>query len=42
VSIGISSFPQNGRSIDEMIENAEAALYKAKSMGKDVTVIYGD
>jgi diguanylate cyclase (GGDEF)-like protein len=42
VSIGISSFPQNGRSIDELIENAEAALYKAKSMGKDVTFIYGN
>jgi diguanylate cyclase (GGDEF)-like protein len=42
VSIGIASFPHNGRTIDELIEHADVALYKAKSMGKDRTVIYKD
>jgi diguanylate cyclase (GGDEF)-like protein len=42
VSIGIASFPHNGRSIDELIGSADAALCKAKSMGKDRTVIYSD
>jgi diguanylate cyclase (GGDEF)-like protein len=39
VSIGIASFPDNGKSIDELTESADAALYKAKSMGKDRTII---
>jgi diguanylate cyclase (GGDEF)-like protein len=42
VSTGIASFPHNGRSMDELIEHADIALYKAKSMGKDKTVIYTD
>jgi diguanylate cyclase (GGDEF)-like protein len=42
VSIGISSFPHNGKSFDELIESADVALCKAKSMGKDRTVIYSD
>ncbi len=40
ISIGIASFPINGRTIDELIEHADIALYKAKSLGKDRTVIY--
>ncbi|MGQ9570350.1 MAG: diguanylate cyclase [Thermodesulfovibrionales bacterium] len=40
VSTGIASFPINGRTIDELIEHADIALYKAKSLGKDRTVIY--
>lgn len=39
VSIGIASFPQDGRSIDELIESVDIALYKAKSTGKDKTVV---
>jgi diguanylate cyclase (GGDEF)-like protein len=40
VSIGIASFPHNGRDIDEMTESVDAALYKAKFTGKDKTVVY--
>jgi diguanylate cyclase (GGDEF)-like protein len=40
VSIGIASFPRGGNNIDELIESADTALYKAKSTGKDKTVIY--
>jgi diguanylate cyclase (GGDEF)-like protein len=39
VSIGIASFPLDGRSMDELIESVDAALYKAKSTGKDRTVV---
>ncbi len=40
VSIGISSFPHGGNNIDELTESVDTALYKAKSMGKDKTVVY--
>jgi diguanylate cyclase (GGDEF)-like protein len=40
ISTGIATFPINGRTIDELIEHADIALYKAKSLGKDRTVIY--
>lgn len=40
VSIGISSFPDDGKSIDELIKSADIALYKAKAMGRDRTVIF--
>jgi diguanylate cyclase (GGDEF)-like protein len=39
VSIGIASFSHNGRSVDELTESVDAALYKAKSTGKDRTVV---
>lgn len=40
VSIGIASFPHDGRSIDELTESVDTALYKAKSMGKDKTAVF--
>lgn len=40
VSIGVASFPDDGRSMDELIESADRALYKAKAMGRDRTVIF--
>ena len=40
VSIGISFFPHDGKNIDELMESADTALYKAKSTGKDKTVVY--
>ena len=35
VSGGIASFPENGDSIDKVIQNADKALYQAKSEGKN-------
>jgi diguanylate cyclase (GGDEF)-like protein len=35
VSIGISSFPADGQTIDHLLEGVDAAMYKAKDMGKD-------
>jgi diguanylate cyclase (GGDEF)-like protein len=34
-SIGVSVFPEDARDVDELIERADAALYKAKAMGKN-------
>lgn len=35
VSLGISSFPENSKSLDELIENADKALYEAKEEGRN-------
>ncbi|OGW54667.1 MAG: hypothetical protein A2Y81_03685 [Nitrospirae bacterium RBG_13_43_8] len=39
-SIGIVSFPRDGKDIEELTESVETALYKAKSTGKNKTVVY--
>ncbi|MGZ8157784.1 MAG: putative bifunctional diguanylate cyclase/phosphodiesterase [Methylobacter sp.] len=35
VSIGVSSYPADGQSIDNLLEGVDVAMYKAKDMGKD-------
>lgn len=35
VSIGVASFPQNGKTIDEVIRSADWALYAAKEEGRN-------
>jgi diguanylate cyclase (GGDEF)-like protein len=39
VSIGIATFPQDGRERKELIRNSDKALYAAKMEGKDRTVL---
>ena len=41
-SIGVSIFPQHGRNIDELLKNADIAVYKAKDAGKDKIIIYSE
>ncbi|WP_432746056.1 bifunctional diguanylate cyclase/phosphodiesterase [Methylobacter sp. G7] len=36
VSIGVSSYPVDGLTIDTLLEGVDAAMYKAKDMGKDM------
>jgi diguanylate cyclase (GGDEF)-like protein len=36
VSVGISSFPENGRSEEELVSVADQALYQAKGSGKNL------
>jgi len=35
-SIGVTMFPSDGRSVDELLMNADIAMYHAKSCGKNV------
>lgn len=34
-SIGVSIFPQNGNSVQELVKNADSAMYQAKEKGKN-------
>jgi diguanylate cyclase (GGDEF)-like protein len=36
VSVGVSAFPENGRSQEELVSVADQALYRAKGSGKNV------
>jgi diguanylate cyclase (GGDEF)-like protein len=38
VSVGIASCPQHGRTRDELIKSADAALYSAKQAGRNRVV----
>jgi diguanylate cyclase (GGDEF)-like protein len=40
VSIGVSSFPADARNVDELVALADKALYRAKSTGRNRTVLY--
>jgi len=42
VSIGISSFPDNGSSANDLIASADAALYQAKSAGRNKIIVSSD
>jgi diguanylate cyclase (GGDEF)-like protein len=39
VSIGVSSYPENGRSEEELITVADQALYRAKDSGKNLVCV---
>ena len=39
-SLGISYFPKNGATADELLKNADAAMYRAKAMGKNTFQYY--
>lgn len=41
-SVGISSYPQDGRDIDTLMKNADAAMYRAKEHGRDNYQFYTD
>ena len=41
-SIGISLYPQNGNSYDELMEKADRALYYSKSRGKNQCTFFSD
>ncbi|MDO8614754.1 MAG: EAL domain-containing protein [Dehalococcoidia bacterium] len=40
ISIGISFYPQDGETADALIRNADAALYRAKDMGRSNYQLY--
>ncbi len=42
ITLGISSFPRDGRDMEELIKKADIALYYGKNMGKNTTVLYNE
>ncbi len=42
ITIGLSSFPDKVKSLKELIETADSALYKGKNSGKNCVVLYSD
>ncbi len=40
VTIGLAAFPDNSRNKDELIENADKALYEGKAKGKNQVVVF--
>ncbi|MEK5240250.1 ABC transporter substrate binding protein [Paenibacillus sp. FSL L8-0470] len=40
-SIGIAQYPENGINAEELLKNADIAMYKAKEAGKGTYVLYG-
>ncbi len=41
VSIGISTFPYDGKDIERLIDKADTALYRAKQAGRNKVCLYG-
>ncbi|MEK5037810.1 EAL domain-containing protein [Sporosarcina sp. FSL K6-3457] len=41
-SIGIALFPNNGRTTEELLVNADTAMFQAKKQGKNQYVLYSD
>jgi diguanylate cyclase (GGDEF)-like protein len=39
-SIGMAWFPDDGRDVQNLLSNADMAMYKAKSMGRDRSIAY--
>lgn len=42
VSIGVSSFPDDGRTAEDVVARADAAMYIAKTTGKNRVILYQD
>lgn len=42
VSLGIASYPEDGKDVEGLIKKADAALYAAKQSGRNKVVIYDD
>ena len=40
VSVGIASYPQHANDIDNLLKNADAAMYRAKSTGHNMYCVY--
>jgi EAL domain-containing protein (putative c-di-GMP-specific phosphodiesterase class I) len=39
-SVGMALYPEHGESVEELLRNADAAMYRAKELGRDTFSIY--
>ncbi len=42
ISLGVATFPAHGTSVESLVAQADEALYAAKALGRDRTVVYSD
>jgi diguanylate cyclase (GGDEF)-like protein len=42
LSLGISSYPEQGSTLEELLDRADKALYSAKKAGRNKTVLYSE
>lgn len=42
ISLGLSNFPEHGQTVEELIEKADQALYVAKELGKNRSVVWSN
>jgi GGDEF domain-containing protein len=42
LSLGISSYPEHGTTVEELLDHADKALYYAKKDGRNRTVLYSE
>jgi diguanylate cyclase (GGDEF)-like protein len=42
LSLGISSYPEHGSSVEELLDRADKALYSAKKSGRNRTILYSE
>jgi diguanylate cyclase (GGDEF)-like protein len=42
ISLGVATFPVHAASVEELAAHADEALYAAKALGRDCTVVYSD
>ncbi len=40
ISLGISTFPEDGKTLNELLDKADAALYRAKANGRNQVISY--
>ncbi len=41
LSLGVATFPNGGRQAEELLDNADWALYRAKALGRNRTIVFG-
>ena len=41
ISCGIATFPSDGHDVDELIDKADWALYRAKTLGRNRVIAFG-
>ncbi len=41
LSVGVAAFPDHGQTVDELLRTADAALYRAKSAGRNCVMLAG-